>query len=320
MVWLGTPFNESDPLYKAVESGAWNVAVFPIAEDFDSKTTLATFRGSWEERFTFDYVKREYDEAMKTGRPQDFYQELMLRISSEEERLIPESNIVWYHHRDDVIKNKHDYNWYIFTDAATSENKKADYSVITIWAVNNNGDILYVDGWHDKVLFNAFMDKVFEFTAIYDVNLMGVGIETAATQKGFISVIMDKMVRDNRFFTLLSNTNEPGLSPRGDKFQRFLQVQPKFASHKIWLPSQLKQDPTILELLSELKGVSRTNVNPRKLGKARHDDVLDTISQIGMVNLVIPSVGQKINPKREEDGIWYNDIEEDDEIDSYSMV
>ena len=320
MVWLGTPFNESDPLYKAVESGAWNVAVFPIAEDFDSKTTLATFKGSWEERFTFDYVKREYDEAMKTGRPQDFYQELMLRISSEEERLIPESNIVWYHHREEVLKNKWDYNFYIFTDAATSENKKADYSVITVWAVNNNGDILYVDGWHEKVLFNAFMDKVFEFTAIYDVNLMGVGIETAATQKGFISVIMDKMIRDNRYFTLLSNGNEPGLAPRGDKFQRFLQVQPKFASHKIWLPSQLKQDPTILELLSELKGVSRTNVNPRKLGKSRHDDVLDTISQIGMVDIVIPSVGQRVNPKREEDGIWYNDVEDDEEQDSYSMV
>jgi len=30
MVWLGTPFNARDPLYKAVDSGAWRVSVFPI--------------------------------------------------------------------------------------------------------------------------------------------------------------------------------------------------------------------------------------------------------------------------------------------------
>ncbi len=319
MVWLGTPFNESDPLYKAVESGAWEVACFPIAEDFDSKTTIDNFKGSWEERFTFEYVKAEFDEAMLTGRPQDFYQELMLRISSEEERLIPESNIVMYN-RDDVIKNQQDFNFYIMTDAATSENKKADYSVITIWAVNNNGDVLLIDGWHDRVLFNKFLDKLFEFTSIYNTNLMGVGIETSATQKGFISVIIDKQIRENRYFPLLSNGTEPGLKPVGDKFQRFLAVQPKFAAHKIWFPRELKNTPFMVELLNELKGVSRTNTNPKKLGKARHDDVLDTISQLGMVELIIPSVGPTVNPKREEEGIWYNDAEEDEEyFDSYSM-
>ena len=320
MVWLGTPFNESDPLYKAVESGAWNVACFPIAEDFDSKTTIEDFKGSWEDRFTFDYVKREFDEAMKTGRPQDFYQELMLRISSEEERLIPESNIVWYN-RDNIIKNKNDYNWYIFSDAATSENKKADFSVVIVFAVNNNGDMMFIDGWHGKVLFNAFLDKLFSFTHIYNTNLIGVGVENSAQQKGFMSVITDKMIRDNHYFNLLSNTNEPGLKPIGDKFQRFLVVQPRFASHKIWFPRELKNEPIMIEMLNELKGVTRTNVNPRKLGKARHDDVLDALSQIGMTEIIYPSVGKKVNPKREEDGIWYNDIEdEDEELDSYSMV
>ena len=320
MVWLGTPFNESDPLYKAVESGAWKVACFPIAEDFDSTTTKETFLGSWEERFTFEYVKREFDEAMKTGRPQDFYQELMLRISSEEERLIPESNLVWYNHRDDIIKTKSNYNWYIFTDAATSENKKADYSVITVWAVNNNGDIMLVDGWHGRVLFNEFLNKLFAYTHVYNVNLMGVGIETSATQKAFIPVIQDKMMLQNHYFTLLSNKTEPGLYPTGDKFQRFLAIQPKFAAHKIWFPRDLKNEPLMVELLSELKGVSRTNTNPKKLGKARHDDVLDTISQIGMIDLIYPSVGQKVSATRDEDGIWYNDVEDDTELDSYSMV
>ena len=319
MVWLGTPFNESDPLYKAVESGAWNVACFPIAEDFDSMTTEETFKGSWDERFTYEYVKREFDEAMKTGRPQDFYQELMLRISSEEERLIPESNIVWFGERNYILKHKEDYNWYIFTDAATSENKKADYSVVTVWAVNNNGDIMLIDGWHDRVLFNKFIDKLFSFAEIYKTNLMGVGVENSSTQKAFLDVIQQAQIRRNSYFHLLSNKTEPGLFPIGDKFQRFLAVQPRFAAHKIWFPSDIKNEPLMIELLNELKGVSRTNTNPKKLGKARHDDVLDTISQIGMIDIIIPSVGIDAKHQVKEDGVWYNDIEDEEELDSYSV-
>ncbi len=319
MVWLGTPFNESDPLYKAVESGAWNVACFPIAEEFDSTTTIEDFKGSWDERFTYEYVKREYDEAMKTGRPQDFYQELMLRISSEEERLIPESNIIWFDQRSYILEHKEDYNWYIFTDAATSDNKKADFSVITVWAVNNNGDIMFIDGWHGRVLFNEFLNKLFIYTRIYETNLMGVGVENSAQQKGFIAVIIEKQIRENSYFTLLSNKVDPGLFPVGDKFQRFLVVQPKFAAHKIWFPKEMKNEPILVELMSELKGVSKTNTNPKKLGKARHDDVLDTISQIGMIDIVVPSVGIKVNPNREMDGIYYSDTEDETEVDSYSM-
>ncbi len=320
MVWLGTPFNESDPLYKAVESGAWEVACFPIAEEFDSKTTKEDFKGSWPERFPYEYVKAEFDEAMMTGRPADFYQELMLRINSEEERLVPEANIMWYQ-RSLVLENMGNFNFYITTDAATSESKKADYSVISVWAINNNGDRLLVDGWHDKVLFNVFLNKLFQFASVYKRNLMGVGIETSAQQKSFISTIQTKMIRENNFFTLLSNSNEPGLRPLGDKFQRFNVVQPLFATHKIWFPKELELDPYMIELMSELKGVGKTNPNPKKLGKARYDDVLDTISQLGMFEPVLPSIGQEVNQNREEDGIWYNDVEDDvNDRDPYSMT
>ena len=321
MIWLGTPFNESDPLYKAVESGAWKVSCFPIAEEFDGTTTEDRFNGSWEQRFTYAYVKREYDEAIMTGRPQDFYQELMLRISSNEDRLIPESNIVWYEDRSDIIKNITDYNVYIFTDAATSDNKKADFSAITVWAVNNNGDIMYIDGWHDKVLFNEFLNKLFHYATIYKGALMGAGVENSATQKGFISVIQNKMITESNFFPLLSNGNDPGLYPRGNKFQRFMQVQPLFATHKIWFPKELKSSPTIVEILSEIKGVGKVNPNNRKLGKSLHDDLLDTISQIGMVDIITPSTGPRFIKNEDTEGIWYADIEDDeDDLDPYSMT
>ena len=36
IIWSGTPFNAGDPLYKAVESGAWLVNCYPVCEKFPS--------------------------------------------------------------------------------------------------------------------------------------------------------------------------------------------------------------------------------------------------------------------------------------------
>ena len=45
IIWSGTPFNAKDPLYKAVESGAWAVNVYPVCEKFPCMRE--EFRGSW---------------------------------------------------------------------------------------------------------------------------------------------------------------------------------------------------------------------------------------------------------------------------------
>ena len=80
IVWSGTPFNASDPLYKAIESGGWRVNVYPVCEKFPC--TREEFRGSWPDRFTYDYIMDKYLKAKKTGKLASFYQELMLRITS----------------------------------------------------------------------------------------------------------------------------------------------------------------------------------------------------------------------------------------------
>src|SRR5690606_25068300 len=86
IIWSGTPFNAKDPLYKAVESGAWRVNVFPVCEQFPCSE--AEFRSSWPDRFTYAYVRTQYDDAVKLGKVETFNQELMLRIMSEEDRMI----------------------------------------------------------------------------------------------------------------------------------------------------------------------------------------------------------------------------------------
>jgi hypothetical protein len=201
MIWLGTPFNENDPLVKAANSGAWNVRVFPICERFDSTMTKKEFVGAWEDRFPYEYVKAEYDEAQKLGRPSDFYQELMLRVSSDEDRLVPEKHITWYS-RDTLLKNPYNFNWYITTDFAYSSSLRADFSVILVWAYTKNKDWLLADGWIGKEEFNVTRNKLFELVKKYEHNLMGVGLENSAQQKGIIDTIIDAQVNQNVFFNI----------------------------------------------------------------------------------------------------------------------
>ena len=116
VVWSGTPFNSKDPLYKAVESGAYNVNVYPVCKQFPCERE--EFEGSWEDRFGYDYVKNQYEKLKLKGNVAAFNQELMLRIMSEDDRLVQDREVRWYL-RDQVIKNIGNFNVFITTDFAT---------------------------------------------------------------------------------------------------------------------------------------------------------------------------------------------------------
>ena len=305
MVWLGTPFNQKDPLYKAVESGAWNVSCYPVCEWFDENTTKETFKGSWADRFPYEYVKREFEEAKALGRLHDFYQELMLRIMSEDERLVLDSDITWYS-RADVLKNKDRYNWYITTDFATSEKTSADYSVISVWAYNNNADWLWVDGIVKRQLMDKNVNDLFKFVQKYKP--MSVGIEISGQQSGFVAWVKNEMINKNIFFNLARNegATKDGLMPNTNKLMRFNTVVPLFKAGKIWLPTELKDDETMKEAMNEIRGASMSGF------KSKHDDWLDTVSMLSLMNAFRPSVEVEYRSRKDEDGI-YIDIEPDED-------
>ena len=93
-IWLGTPFNANDPLYEVVESGAWKVNVYPVCEKFPCSRD--EFRGAWEDRFTYDFVNEKYQTALALGKVDSFYQELMLQIMSDDDKLILDTDMQWY--------------------------------------------------------------------------------------------------------------------------------------------------------------------------------------------------------------------------------
>lgn len=311
IIWSGTPYNARDPLYKAVESGAWYVNVYPVCEKFPC--SKKEFRGAWEDRFTYEFVKDQYEKALKAGKISAFNQELMLRIMSEEDRLIEDSDIVEYDNRNAIIENKTKYNFYITTDFATSKSQSSDYSVISVWAYTNNGDWLWVDGICKRQLMDKNIDDLFRFVSIYKP--LSVGIEITGQQNGFISWIQNEMIKKNIFFNLASenNSNKPGIRPNTNKLQRFNIVLPLFKQRKIWFPKELKDTPEMIEAYDELRNASQKGF------KSRHDDFIDTISMLGVINAIKPSTDSSFRYNKESN-IWEIDDEDDEEYQGSSLI
>lgn len=308
IIWSGTPFNSKDPLYKAVESGAWAVNVFPVCEQFPCLEE--DFRGSWPDRFTYRYVKEQYQTALKLGKVDTFNQELMLRIMSDDDRLIQDADINWYK-RSLIMDHRSRFNFYITTDFATSEKTSADYSVISVWAYSNNGDWFWVDGVVKRQLMDANINELFRLAQIYKPQQ--VGIEVTGQQGGFIQWIQDQMLVRNVFFPLASegNNTKPGIRPNTNKMVRFNTVVPLFKANKVYFPIERKTSPEMVEAMDELSLASPGGF------KSKHDDFIDTVSMLSSLQAWKPTQETGIN-RRDGMDYWEFDSEDEDvRLDSY---
>ena len=299
VIWSGTPFNAKDPLYKAVESGAWAVNVFPVCERFPC--TREDFRGSWPDRFTYDYVVTQYDKARKLGKIDTFNQELMLRIMSDDDRLIRDADIKWYKQAS-VIDNRARFNFYITTDFATSERQASDFSTINVWAINNNRDWYWVDGICKRQLMDQNINDLFRLAQMWTPQ--EVGIEVSGQQGGFIPWIEEQMLTRNIYFTLASEGNQsrPGIRPTTNKMQRFNTVVPWFKAGKMYFPNERQSGPEMVEMMEELSLASPSGFRSKK------DDQIDNISMLGLMTVWPPS--QEAVSSEKSDGLWEIDDNE----------
>lgn len=279
VIFNGTPFNTEDILIEAVESGAWDVNVWPVCERFPC--TKEEFQGAWEDRFSYEYVRSQYDMAVKTGKLAAFFQELMLRITSEEERLVQDADIRWYS-RQELLKNRNSFNFYITTDFATSERQTADYSVISVWAYNANGDWFWVDGVAERMTMDKSLDHLFRLAQEYKPQ--NVGVEVTGQQQAFIKWIQKEQIVRNIWFTFASSekSGTPGIRPITDKLSRFNLVVPWFKAGKMFWPEEMKQSNIMGLFMGQIRMVTSSGIK----GK---DDCIDTISMLGFLTPWKPS-------------------------------
>lgn len=305
IVFNGTPFNKGDILYEAVESGGWHVNVWPVCEKFPC--TRAEFRGAWEDRFTYDFVVEQYAMAVRTGELSSFNQELMLRISSNEERLVQDAEIRWFD-RLNLLQNKHRFNFYITTDFATKGKQSNDYSVISVWAYSASGQWFWVDGICVKQTMDKNINDLFRLAQIY--RPQSVAVETSGQQYAFINWIRNEMMNRNVWFTFtLGKNGQEGILPETDKLSRFNLVVPQFKAGNIFFPSEMRESLIMAEFTAEISLATLKGL------KAKHDDCIDTISQLMYLNPWKPSEDATMSKK--SDGVF--DIDMEDHRSSSSM-
>lgn len=300
ILFNGTPFAKFDPIFEAVESGSWDVNVWPICQTFPC--SREEFAGAWEDRFTYDSIKQQYDDAVLDGKIAAFQQELMLRISSSEERLVQESEIRWYS-RQSLLKNKGKFNFYITTDFAVSDKQTADFSVVSVWAYNANGDWFWVDGFAERQTMEKTIDGLFHLVSEY--RPQQVGVEVTGQQLAFIHWLQQEMMNRNIWFNFAQEKGQPGVRPTTNKLARFNLVVPLFKAGKIYYPDEMRTSKVVQEHINE---INLATINGLK-GK---DDALDTISMLMSLTPWKPSE-DTMSSQNEGSDVWDLDEETDDD-------
>lgn len=290
-IWIGTPFNSKDPLYKAIESGSWDYMLLPICERFpcDEKD----FKGAWEDRFPYSAIKEEYNVLVSQGQVKAFYQELMLQITPDEDLLVPRGNVKEI--EDKVLReiSQDNFNFYITTDFAFTEKESSDYSVISVFAVNSNQDFILVDGNIYKQDMRKTIDELFKYAQKY--RPLEVGIEITGQQIGFVSLLEKEQLIKQIYFRIRQ------IRPTKDKFSRFALFTPRFLAQKIHITSRMLNSAYGKEFEDELYKVTKNGF------KSKHDDILDTFSMLQDLDIIYPMYQEKsfkqINGIITEEGI-----------------
>ena len=312
VIFNGTPFAKDDIMIEAVESGAWDVNVWPVCEQFPC--SREEFRGAWEDRFDYDFVMKAYQRAVLNGKVAAFMQEMMLRISSDEERLIQDGDIREYS-RKALLEYKSAYNFYITTDFATSENQSADFSVISVWAYNAQGDWFWVDGVCERQTMDKSVNDLFRLVQEY--RPQSVGIEVTGQQGAFIKWLQGEMMNRNVWFNFASSekSGAPGIRPVVNKLTRFNLVVPLFKAGKMYFPAEMKASKIMGHFYSQMKLATHNGLK----GK---DDCIDTISMLMYLNAWKPSADQVKNPTMGQNGgpVWDDDEIEEEVITINSYV
>ena len=308
VIFNGTPFSKGDIMVEAVESGAWDVNVWPVCETFPC--SREEFRGAWEDRFSYDFVMKAYQRAVLNGKVAAFMQEMMLRISSEEERLVQDGEIREYS-RINLLDNRSAFNFYITTDFATSEQQGADFSVISVWAYSANSDWFWVDGICERQTMDKTVDDLFRLVSLY--RPQSVGVEVTGQQGAFIQWLQREMMAKNIWFNFASSekSGAPGIKPIINKLSRFNLVVPLFKAGKIYFPAELATS----KIMAHFKGqIKLATMNGLK-GK---DDCIDTISMLQYLNAWVPTMD--VHPMQGHNGGPAWDEDELVEVDRGSLA
>ena len=316
LVLINTPFRKADPIYTALESGVFTPLAAPICKKIYEDMPKEEFKGLWNAMHDYDAVMERYLNAVGNHTAREFNQELMLRVSSEEDKLVQDDQIQWYD-RSVIKKNLDYYNLYATTDYTASNDLKGDFSCTMLWAVSSNNDWFMLDLSVKKQTITDQYKPLFKM-----INQWGsknsrhvyVGVEIDGQQQLNLHTLKKMMLEHNTFFSFArqigASITQEGIrrKGKGNKHEHFMRVHPLFQEHKVYLPEDLKNTPDMKELLEELNYVTYSGI------AAKHDDALDCVSMIASLDVLLPSSesNKELLKEYSESDIWEMDFEDDE--------
>ena len=193
----------------------------------------------WKEHRSYKWLKSEKDRLSSEGHVSYFYQEYQNIPMDDSFRVFKESDIQYWdgHYSYDggqsyvtKISEKGEervpVNIFVGVDPASSENKKADYTVIMVIAVDPNFDIYVIDYFRGQVSPMDGADRIFAMADIY--NPRDIKIE----ETGHV-MLADYIQRRSKESGRFLNIN-PKKAIK-NKYYRIKQMQPYFASKAIFV-------------------------------------------------------------------------------------
>ena len=318
LILIGTPMNKDDVVYSAIESTGYSPVVIPLCQEIHEDLQEEDFVGAWPQMHSYERIMERYMDAKGTKSTRSFNQELMLRISSEDDRMIPESYIHWYD-RDFLEDQLDNFNILITTDFTTTSEAKSDFSALSVWAIGSNNDFFLLDLCVKRQGLQAQYDELFRMVSYWSNSGMrniDVGIEIDGQQKAHIFSLREQMIKRNIWFNFARQKGAPATregilskATGGNKHGRFRMMLPMFQMGKFHFPNELKSTPDMVEAMRQLKYVTY-------MGFGAKDDFCDTVSQIGLIEYNVPSVAlanDSISRARHDSGIPLWDTYDQDE-------
>jgi len=321
-IWVvATPFNAGDPNYKLITSGAYTPIVLPMCEKIKESYKAKDIVSAWGDMHPAQAILDQYRQARAANSMQSFMQERMLRVSSEEDRMIPDYMIKWYDSRGTIIANIGNFNLLVTTDFTASNSLEGDFSGIALWAINQIDEKYLLDIWLEKATIQGQFDALFKMLEKWGKWTKGktidVGVEIDGQQQTNIFALDKMKIEKNVWFNYARQkgrgVGQTGIRSRaasGAKLDRFRAMLPEFEMGRIKFPSDLKETPAMEELMEEIKKASHGGLN------ALHDDGIDLISQVGLIDYFTPTGEENPQPIDRVDGkdspMWEGFQDEDE--------
>ena len=193
----------------------------------------------WEDYRPYDWLVAERDRLISEGDVAYFYQEYQNIPMDDSFRVFKKEDINYWegHFRNDndfsVIEQQvEDEIWeipvnvFMGVDPASSENIKADFSVIMVIAVDAENNIYIIDYHRGQMAPMTLADKLFEMIEFYKPKLINI------EETGHV-MLSDYMMRESKKKGKFYN-----ITPKKaikSKFYRIKQLQPYFASGAMFL-------------------------------------------------------------------------------------